>query len=81
MNTIPILDPLRQDLQYGLRLLRKNPTFTLVAILTLALGTGANAAIFQLVNAIRLRPLPVERPGELVSIGIDMHGSIGPDMR
>src|SRR5256885_16549259 len=57
-----------------MRTLRKNPTFALVAILALALGTGANAAIFQLVNALRLRSLPVENPHELVSIGIDLHG-------
>src|SRR2546429_4769363 len=62
------------DLRYGMRTLRKNPTFALVAILALALGTGANAAIFQLVNALRLRSLPVEKPNELVSIGIDLHG-------
>src|SRR5881396_3320360 len=62
------------DLRYGMRILRKNPTFALVAILALALGTGANAAIFQLVNALRLRSLPVEQPNELVSIGIDRHG-------
>jgi predicted permease len=52
----------------------KNRTFALVAILTLALGTGANAAIFQLVNAVRLRTLPVEKPQELVAIGIDYQG-------
>src|SRR5207237_837262 len=58
------------DLRYGMRILRKNPTFALVAILALALGTGANAAIFQLVNALRLRSLPVEQPNELLWIGI-----------
>src|SRR5204863_6886363 len=62
------------DLRYGMRTLRKNPTFAVVAILALALGTGANAAIFQLVNALRLRSLPVAKPNELVSIGIDQHG-------
>src|SRR5213082_2707902 len=62
------------DLRFGMRALRKNPPFALVAILALALGTGANAAIFQLVNALRLRSLPVENPHELVSIGIDLHG-------
>ncbi|OLE79020.1 MAG: hypothetical protein AUF76_17850 [Acidobacteria bacterium 13_1_20CM_2_65_9] len=74
MNTLPFLDTIWQDLRYGIRILRKNPTFSLVVILTLALGTGANAAIFQLVNALRLRSLPVEQPHELVSIRIDQHG-------
>ncbi|MEO5897736.1 MAG: ABC transporter permease [Vicinamibacterales bacterium] len=71
MNTLRFTETIGQDLRYGLRLLRRNPTFSIVAILTLALGTGANAAIFQLVNSIRLRSLPVERPQELVSIAID----------
>ena len=75
MNTLRLLDEVWRDLRYGMRLLLKNPTFAVVAILTLALGTGANAAIFQLVNAVRLRTLPVERPEELVSIGIDRHGN------
>jgi len=74
MNTLRLLDTLWRDLRYGLRLLVKNPTFAVVAILTLALGTGANAAIFQLVNAVQLRTLPVQRPEELVSVGIDRHG-------
>src|SRR5436189_902408 len=79
MNTISFLDTIGQDLRYGMRILRRNPTFALVAILALALGTGANAAIFQLVNALRLRALPVEKPHELVSIGIDPHakGRVG----
>jgi putative ABC transport system permease protein len=71
MNTLPIIDSLWQDLRYGARLLRRSPTFSIVAVLMLALGTGANAAIFQLVNALRMRTLPVERPQELVSLGID----------
>src|SRR5438034_11604388 len=74
MNAIAFLDTIGQDLRYGMRILRRNPTFALVAILALALGTGANAAIFQLVNARRLRSLPVEQPNELVSIGLDRHG-------
>lgn len=57
-----------QDLRYGARQLLSNPGFAAVAILSLALGIGANTAIFQLVNAVRLRTLPVERPGELASI-------------
>src|SRR5215469_942328 len=53
------------DLRFGLRQLRLNPMFTLVAVLSLALGIGANAAIFQLIDAIRLRALPVANPQEL----------------
>ena len=59
---------LRQDLIVTLRRLRSSPGFTLAAIITLALGIGANAAIFTAVNALVFRPLPVERPSELVSI-------------
>jgi predicted permease len=57
-----------QDLRYGLRQLRSNPAFTAVAVLSLALGIGANTAIFELVNAVRLRTLPVEKPEELAYI-------------
>ena len=68
-----IEEPL-QDLRYGFRTLRRSPVFATVVVLSLALGTGANAAIFQLVNAVRLQSLPVERPEELVSIGVNRHG-------
>ena len=62
------ISELAQDVRYGLRQLRRNPGFTAVAILTLALGIGANTAIFTLIDSLMLRPLPVHRPGQLVQL-------------
>jgi putative ABC transport system permease protein len=70
VNTIGFLETLGQDLRYALRLLRLEPGFFTVAILCLALGIGANTAIFHLLDSVRLRNLPVVRPQELLKIAI-----------
>ena len=70
MNTVKLIDSAWRDLKYGARLLRLNPAFAIVAILSLALGVGANTAIFQLLDAVRIRTLPVKDAGELVEVRI-----------
>jgi len=72
------IEALGSDLRFGFRLLRFNPIFAITAILSLALGIGANTAIFQLIDAVRLRTLPVRNPQEIARVAIDgRHGASG----
>ncbi|MGA2537317.1 MAG: ABC transporter permease [Terracidiphilus sp.] len=65
---LPFLEELGQDIVYSFRMLRKNPGFALITILTLALGIGANTALFSIVNSVLLNPLPFPHPDELLAV-------------
>src|SRR5262245_4157445 len=65
---LPWVDDLIRDVRHGLRALRKNPTFTTVALVTLAVGIGANTAVFSVVNSVLIKPLPYPRAEELIAV-------------
>ena len=76
---VQMLETITQDVHYGLRMLRKNPAFTIVAVLTLALGIGANTAIFSIIYGVLIRPLAVSEARQVVQLVLKDHGEVSQD--
>jgi predicted permease len=76
MNSIGFLETVWQDIRFAIRILKKTPVITTVALLSLALGIGANTAIFSLMNSVMLRMLPVQNPEQLVEVGMQTPRSV-----
>src|SRR4029077_14992562 len=77
---LPWIDNLARDLRFAVRMLRKSPLFTAVAVTAIAIGIGANTAMFSLVDAILLRPLPYPEPQRLIVVGTQQRGGTGMDL-
>ena len=69
------METLIQDLRFALRQLGRSPSFAITAVLTLALGVGANTAIFSLVNSLLLKPMPVEKPDQIAELALGQSNS------
>ena len=69
IRKVNLIENFLKDIRYALRMIRRSPGFTVVGVISLALGIGANTAIFTLIDAVMLRSLPVRSPNELVSVG------------
>ena len=77
MNTVTLLDTMTRDIRYALRALRHNPVFTVVALLTIAIGIGANTAVFSVINSVLFRPLHYPDSGQLVALRQQAPGAAG----